>query len=227
MMRSDRKNSVVSEVRYYLWVFLGAIVLTLAFFFVLPVMQTISKPPEWDVMAMDIDSAQMEPPPPTPQAEESEPEPEAEEEPPELVESDTEPLSLDTLELALNPTFSDGWAGAGDVAVKIGSIISESSDDNINEIVSFADLDQKPRVINQPGPILNAKLRRKTPASVTIIFIVDEKGHVIEPRIKSSSDTAFEKSAMDAVKKWLFEPGKKSGKPVRFRMLAPITFPKG
>jgi len=32
---------------------------------------------------------------------------------------------------------------------------------------------------------------------------------------------------MLAVKRWKFEPGKRGGKPVRFRMLAPITFPEG
>ena len=117
--------------------------------------------------------------------------------------------------------------GSGDFAINLNSIISTSSEENINEIFSLADLDQKPRVINQPSPVLSPALRRKTPASITIIFIVDEQGHVIEPRVKSSSDPAFEKFALDAVKRWLFEPGKKSGKAVQTRMLAPITFPKG
>ena len=39
-------------------------------------------------------------------------------------------------------------------------------------------------------------------------------------------DTA-ERPALAAVKKWKFEPGKKGGEPVRFRMRVPITFPKG
>ena len=226
-MRNSRMFSIVREVRYYLWVFLGAIVLTLAFFFVLPVMQSISKPPIYDIYAMEMDTASIEPPPPAPQIEEAEPEPEVEEAPPELIETNAEPLSLDQLELAINPGFSQGMMGTGDFALKLDKITSSSSEESINEIFSLAELDQKPRVINQRTPILSSTLRRKTPASVKIIFIVDEQGHVVEPRIKSSSDPDFEKPALDAVKKWIFEPGKKGGKSVRFRMLAPISFPKG
>jgi protein TonB len=37
----------------------------------------------------------------------------------------------------------------------------------------------------------------------------------------------FEAPALKAVKQWKFEPGKKNGKAVRFRMRVPITFPKG
>ncbi len=44
-MRSSITFNIFREVRYYLWVIMGAIVLTLAFFIVLPLMQTISKPP--------------------------------------------------------------------------------------------------------------------------------------------------------------------------------------
>ncbi len=226
-MRNSSKFSIVREVRYYLWVFLGAIVLTLAFFFILPVMQTISAPPEWEITQMDFDSGPIDTPPPAPQADEPESEPESQEQPPELVESQDVQLDLEQLEMALNPGFSQGWMGSGDFAINLNSIMSTSSEENINEIFSLADLDQKPRIINQPSPVLSPTLRRKTPASLTIIFIVDEQGHVIEPRVKSSSDSDFDKSALDAVKRWLFEPGKKSGKAVQTRMLAPITFPKG
>ena len=59
------------------------------------------------------------------------------------------------------------------------------------------------------------------------VFIVDERGRVVEPRVRNSTDPIFEKSALTAVKRWRFEPGKRNGKPVRFRMLVPITFPKG
>ena len=36
-----------------------------------------------------------------------------------------------------------------------------------------------------------------------------------------------EKPALAAIKQWKFEPGKRSGQPVRFRMRVPITFPEG
>lgn len=190
-------------------------------------MQTISKPPTLDLFVTDVDLANVEPPPPSPQVEEKEPEPKSEDKPPELSEADTAPLDLDQLSIALDPGFSQGWMGTGDFTINLNKITSDSQDEETNAIFSLADLDQKPRIINQPSPILSQQLLKKTPASVKIIFLVDEQGHVEEPRVRSSSNPAFEKPALDAVKRWLFEPGKKSGKAVRFRMLVPISFPKG
>jgi protein TonB len=226
-MRSRQRFSVVREIRYYLWVILGAVVLTLALFIVLPLMQTISKPPTSDLFLSDVDLANLEPPPPpSPPEQEPEPEPESEEEPPKLIE-DAAPLDLSQLELALNPDFSEGWMGGGDFAVKLNTILSSSKDKDVDAIFSMSDLDQKPVVIYQPSPVRSQKLRRKGPAKVNIIFIVDERGRVVEPRVRSSTDPIFDKSALAAVKRWRFEPGKRNGKPVRFRMLVPITFPKG
>jgi protein TonB len=45
--------------------------------------------------------------------------------------------------------------------------------------------------------------------------------------VQQSTDPVFERPALAAVKQWRFEPGKRNGKPVRFRMRVPITFPKG
>jgi protein TonB len=225
-MRSRQAFSVFRTIRYYLAVLFGAVFLTLAFFIVLPLMQTISKPPTNDLFLSEVDLASLEPPPPPPVEEEPEPEPEAEEEPPELIEQ-AAPLDLSQLELALNPGFGEGWMGEGDFAVRLNTIASNSKADNAEAIFSMADLDQKPRAIYQASPVLSRQLRRKTPGKVNIIFIVDERGRVVEPRVRSSTDPAFENPALAAVKRWKFEPGKRSGKPVRFRMLVPITFPKG
>jgi protein TonB len=72
---------------------MGAVGLTLMFFIVLPLMQTISKPPTDDLMLTTVDVGNVEPPPPPPAEEEPEPEPEVEEEPPELAE-EAPPLDL-------------------------------------------------------------------------------------------------------------------------------------
>jgi protein TonB len=224
--RTRRTFGIAREVGHRLLVLIGAIVLTFAFFIVLPLMQTISKPPADDLTLQTVDLAQIEPPPPTPEVEEEpEPESEPEEAPPELAE-EAPPLDLSQLELALNPGFSGGLMGAGDFAVKLNTVTAKSSED-LDAVFSMADLDQKPRVIYQPGPSLTRQLRRKTPAKVNIIFIVDENGRVMEPRVRNSTDPEFEKPALSAVKRWKFEPGKRGGKAVRFRMLAPITFPEG
>ena len=225
-MKKRQTFSIFREIRYFLWVILGAAFLSLAFFIVLPLMQTISKPPTEDIFLSEVDLTNVEPPPPAPPMEEPEPEPEAEEQPPELVE-EAAPLDLSQLELALNPDFSAGWMGGGDFTVQLNTAVTSSKDEKIEAIFSMADLDQKPQIVYQPGPVLNQQLRKKAPGRVDVIFIVNENGRVEEPRVRNSTDSAFENPALAAVKRWKFEPGKKSGKAVRFRMLVPITFPKG
>ena len=134
-----------------------------------------------------VDSAYIPPPPPPPEEEPEEEEEEQEEEPPELAE-ETPPLDLSQLELMLNPGFS-GWMG-GDFAVKLNTMGARGED--LDELFSLADLDQKPRCIYQPSPTLNAKLRKKAPGKVNVIFIVDERGRVQDTKVRSSSDPIFE-----------------------------------
>jgi protein TonB len=200
----------------------GAVLLTLAFFLVLPLMQQITKPPDSGLMVAEISVAEL-PPPPPPVEEEPEQEPEPEDTPPEL-DSEQPLLDLSQLELALNPGFGDG-ALTGDFAVKLNAVSAQK--DDVDALFSLNDLDQRPRVIHQPSPNLTAQIRRKAPGTVYVIFIVDENGRVVQPSVQRSSDRIFESAALAAVKQWRFEPGKRNGQPVRFRMRVPITFPKG
>ncbi|MEP9409832.1 MAG: energy transducer TonB [Candidatus Brocadia sp.] len=204
-------------------VVLGAVGFTLIFFFVLPLIQSISRPPVTDLMVQNVNTASIPPPPPPEEKPEDKPEPE--EPPPELKE-EISPLDLSQLELALDPGFSEGWV-SGDFAVNLKTIDSNAERDNLDALFSLADLDQKPRVIYQPGPILDKQMRKKAPGTVYILFVVDQNGRVEKPMVQSSSDPVFEKPALDAVKQWKFEPGKRHGRPVRFRMRVPISFPKG
>jgi protein TonB len=59
-----------------------------------------------------------------------------------------------------------------------------------------------------------------------VLFVVDEHGKVENMTVQSSSDKSFEGAALSAVKQWKFEPGRRNGQAVRFRMRVPITFPK-
>ena len=220
-MSSKNPASIVRQFFHQLWVVCGAVGLTLVFFLVLPLMQAINKPPTGDLVMQTVDVANVPPPPPPPE-EEPEEEPEPEEQPPELTE-EAPPLDLSQLELALNPGAGD-WMG-GDFTVKLTT--AGAGGDDVDALFSMADLDQKPRVIYQPGPILTKQLRKKAPGTVYVLFIVNQRGRVDNPIVQKSTDPAFEKPAIDAVKKWKFEPGKRNGQAVRFRMRVPITFPKG
>ncbi len=226
MARPRQRTSVLRWLLHRLWVFLGAAGLTLAFFLVLPLMQTISRPPESDLVVRDVYTGEVPSPPPPPE-EEPEEEPEPQEQPPEFEEK-TQPLTLEQLELVLNPTaFGEGNLGAAELAVKLFAVGPGAGD--LNELFSLADLDQKPRVLYQPQPTLNSQVRKmlnETSGKVVVIFIVNERGRVEDPIVQTSSHPAFEKPALGAVQQWKFEPGKRGGKPVKTRMRVPITFPK-
>lgn len=225
-MTRKRKN------RWFLWlrsavrtvlVALGAIGVTLMLFLVLPLMQTLNKPPTSDLALQNVDTAQLDAPEPPPEPEpEQEPE-KPDEQPPELSE-DTTPLDLSQLELALNPGFGEGW-GAADFTVDLKTVTSAAND--TDALFSLSDLDQKPRAVYQPSPKITGEMRKHAPGTVYIIFVVNKQGRVENATIQKSTDPIFERPALSAVQRWKFEPGKRNGEAVRFRMRVPITFPEG
>lgn len=202
-----------------LLVLIGAVGLTFALFLVLPVIQSIGNAPDNEMLIRTVDAVA---PPPPPPIEEPPPEEEEPEEEPELEPQQAEPLDLSELELALNPGMGAGLP-AGALKIDLGTATSSGG---IDELFSMAELDQRPRPTYQPGPTVTTKLREHTPGTVYVIFIVNQDGRVENARVQKSSHPALDKTALDAVAKWRFEPGKRNGEPVRFRMRVPMTFPK-
>ncbi|WP_372794265.1 energy transducer TonB [Pontiella sp.] len=195
--------------------------LTFAFFMLLPILQVITQPPVKDLTIRTVDVANVPPPPPPPMEEEEPPEPEPEEPPPPAV--DAAPLDLSQLELALSP--GDGGFGGGDFSVNIGAVAGGGED--VDAIFSLSDLDQKPRVVYQPAPVYPPELARKgMQGTVYVLFLVDKSGRTKDLKVQKSTHPAFNNPALKAVKQWKFEPGKRKGKPVQFRMRVPITFQK-
>jgi len=207
-----------------LFVVAGAVVLTLLFFLVLLLMQKISEGNQSTMLTQDIGAAL--PPPPSPPPPEDEPEEEEpEEEPPQLVE-EVQPLDFSQLEAALNIGSGVGY-GVADFQLDLSQVAGGSQ--SLDELFSASELDQKPRAIYQEGPRITSAMRRKLfkqPSTVYVIFIVNKKGRVENPKAQRPGDPTFDQAAVNAVKKWKFEPGRRSGDAVRFRMRVPITFPK-
>lgn len=194
---------------------------TLAFFMILPVLQVMTKPLTKDLTIRSVDVANVPPPPPPPMEEPDEPEPEEEPPPPPAI--DAEPLDLSQLELALNP--GDGGFGGGDFAINLSGVAGGGEE--VDAIFSLSDLDQKPRVVYQPAPIYPPELsKKKMEGTVYVLFVVDKEGRVKDPKVQKSTHPAFDNPALKAVKQWKFEPGKRKGKEVQFRMRVPITFQK-
>ena len=139
-----------------------------------------------------------------------------------------EAASLSAIEAAL----SGQAGGAGDFAEtlsfssggRIGGIGKAGAlGDGLEKAFSLAEIDQKPRAIFQAAPVYPAG-KRSLEVVVSVVFVVDKTGKVTNPRVEKSTNPAFEKPAIDAVKQWKFEPAIKAGQRVSCKMRVPIRF---
>ncbi len=139
--------------------------------------------------------------------------------------------SLSALEAALSGLGGSGGDFSMGADLVGGGVIGGrgrpgAMSDQMDDAFSMSEIDQKPRPVHQVSPMYPATLRgKKIEGVVTVIFIVDASGRVNNPKVEKSNNPAFDKPAMDAVKKWKFEPGVKGGERVACKMRAPIRFP--
>ena len=148
---------------------------------------------------------------------EDEPEPE----PMETIEKEPPKLSLDQLDVALNPG-TGGNLASSDLSVPDFSVGAQALSMNF---INFRDLDNKPRPTRQITPIYPPALKSQgIEGRVFIRFDIDKLGNVVDATAKKSDHPAFAAYAVDAVRKWKFEPGMQNGEPVPFSMKAPIAF---
>jgi protein TonB len=115
------------------------------------------------------------------------------------------------------------------MSINKGAIVIPQNSGNwragIGQIFDVNKLDQIPIPIVQGRPQYPFEMRRAgISGTVTVDFIVDTAGNVRNPYPSSSSQREFESAAVQAVAKWRFRPGKKSGKAVNTHMLVPIVF---
>ncbi len=53
---------------------------------------------------------------------------------------------------------------------------------------------------------------------------IDESGRAINERVVRGIGYGLDQKAIEAVKKWKFDPGRKDGKPVRVQAMAEVNF---
>ena len=91
--------------------------------------------------------------------------------------------------------------------------------------ISTGMLDSSPRAIVQTLPLYPGEAKiHGVEGRVLLGFTVDEAGRVISPYVIDRTDRQFEEAALRAVAQWRFEPGRRHGRVVRFRMAVPIIF---
>lgn len=97
--------------------------------------------------------------------------------------------------------------------------------EGMDKVFDLKDLDRAPEPIVRISPTVPVGLRQAgTHAEVTVGFIVDTTGKVVNPYVVKSSDRRFEDAALMAMGKWKFRPGYKSGRRVNVRMIQPLIF---
>lgn len=78
------------------------------------------------------------------------------------------------------------------------------------------------RTVNPSYPV---DLRRDGVSGLVMVKCsIDEQGNVTETEVEKSSNAAFEKPAVAAVKQWKFKPAKQDGAPVPIKVSIPIKF---
>ncbi len=141
-----------------------------------------------------------------------------------------EAASLSAIEQALSGTGGGGGEFADALSFSSGGRIGGmgkaiAGGDQFEAAFSLSEIDQKPRVLFQTAATYPSEMRgKKMEGVVTLIFVVDSSGKVINPRVEKSTHPAFEKPALDAVRQWKFEPAVKAGQRVSCKMRAPIRF---
>jgi len=92
-------------------------------------------------------------------------------------------------------------------------------------IFSPADLDRGPNAKVQLPPDYPAVMRQNgISGSVLVEFDVDAEGRVVRAEAIRYTHREFADPAVRAVKKWRFEPGRRRGQAVPFRLTVPIEF---
>jgi periplasmic protein TonB len=198
--------------------YIGSLGLTAALFLSLPLMQWASDRDQISLEPIQTSFAISAPPSPplveTPEIEEDEKEEDIE------LEKETMQLSIYQINLALNA----GNGGMGGATLNVGSFQPDEGfgDDLVFDI---ADLDEKPDPIYRIAPKYPPQLKRMgIQGRVFLIFLVDENGNVGSVRVLEPPHPDFSESALETIRTWKFNPGKREGKPVKTRVRIPLSF---
>lgn len=82
-----------------------------------------------------------------------------------------------------------------------------------------------PKAIFQTPPVYPRALRESgLRGEVVVDFVVDREGRVTHPTVVRTLNPAFDDAALDAVRRWKFEPGRRGGVPVTTHMQVPMGF---
>ena len=177
---------------------------------------------EYEKAPEEINSIDVAPPAPPPPIEEPPPPPEPEpEEPPPELDTPPPPISLEALEMSLNP--GTGSSLAGDFTMP-GFNANQKSLGSL-DIFDIGDVDGKPQAQKQAPPRYPSAARRAGKEGFVVAeFIIDTNGATTDIKIQQSSDPVFNQPTIEAIRRWMFTPGKKGNRLVKTRTRVKLPF---
>ena len=207
-IKSDKKGFAVG--------LLGGLFIPILLFLILPfTQQSTGSNPKNLLLKVDVTLPPPAPPPlpPLPPLELEEEEKKIE------FEEEHELLTLNQLELALNP-------GLGGVRI-YSNLNPNVGPDAIAEMKIFdlSEVDRQPRALVKINPKYPLQLiRNRIKGRVDLWVVIDNLGRVTDYKVKSSTHLSFTKEVTRVIKKWKFTPALKEGKPVTVRKIQPFLF---
>jgi protein TonB len=148
-------------------------------------------------------------------------------EPEPFVPSQPEPLvpNPGQIETRLPPPSPDGGPSIDRIPIRDFGLPGPGDGIGHGPLFKRSDLDNEPRARAQVPPQFPVEARRRgLSGQVVVEFIVDETGTVIDPHVLRSTDRVFDEPTLRAVSRWRFEPGRRHGAVVRFRMALAVVF---
>lgn len=111
------------------------------------------------------------------------------------------------------------------ITMTVPKNIGPAQNAGMSQIFDLKNLDQQPVPRNRVQPVYPFEMKRQgISAEVLVEFVCDSEGSVRDARVVKSDNHAFDSAAIDAIYKWKFRAGKKSGRAVSARMQQPFSF---
>lgn len=189
-------------------------------FLLIPLTQLVDKVDAPDLEVREVSFAPPPPEPPPPPPEELRAPPEAEPVPPEIPQTPP-PIELQTLDVALHPGSGDAVAMGIDTPDFLGKIDMTA---DIQQLFTFEDLSEAPRLMNQPRFRFPAQLARRGIKEGKVIVEIDilPNGQARLRRIISSTHPELEGPAREIVNSARFTKPEVNGRPQTVRGRFPL-----
>lgn len=123
------------------------------------------------------------------------------------------------------PTDSAFIQNAREFSALNGIVDGRRTATEFDDVIGETFLDDTPRAKLQLPPRYPDAMRRDGRSGrIAVTFVVGRDGRVMTAEAERGAQAEFAAAAVAAVKRWRFEPGRRNGRPVSFRMTVPIVF---